>query len=66
MNWETIYNQHKDTLLLEEIEMKWREEAMLNYPVTRLGGGGEEKPDGVLLTESALYIITENGSYIAY
>ena len=66
MNWETIYNQHKDTLLIEEIEMKWREEAMLNYPVTRLGGGGEEKPDGVLLTESALYIITENGSYIAY
>jgi len=46
--------------------MKWREESMLNYPVTRLGGGGEEKPDGVLLTESALYIITENGSYIAY
>jgi hypothetical protein len=66
MNWETLYNQHKDTLLIEEIEMKWREEAMLNYPVTRLGGGGEEKPDGVLLTESTLYIITENGSYIAY
>ena len=65
MNWEQVYNQYKDTLLIEEIEMKWREEAMVNYPVERLGGG-EEKPDGVLLTESTLYIITENGSYIAY
>ena len=66
MNWETIYNQHKDTLLIEEIEMKWREESMLNYPVARLGGGEEAKPDGVLLTESTLYIITEDGKYIAY
>lgn len=66
MNWETIYNQHKDNLLIEEIEMKWREEAMVNYPINRLGNGEEAKPDGVLLTESALYIITEAGNYIAY
>jgi hypothetical protein len=38
MNWETIYNQHKDNLLIEEIEMKWREEAMVNYPINKLGG----------------------------
>ncbi len=37
MNWETVYNQHKDNLLIEEIEMKWREEAMINYPTDRLG-----------------------------
>jgi hypothetical protein len=66
MNWETIYNQHKDNLLIEEIEIKWREEAMVNYPVTRLGAGEEFKPDGVLLTESKLYIVTEDGKYIAY
>jgi hypothetical protein len=66
MNWETLYNQHKDNLLIEEIEMKWREESMVNYPIARLGDGSNEPNDGVLLTESRLFIVTEDGKYIAY
>jgi hypothetical protein len=62
MNWETIYNQHKDTLLIEEIEMKWREESMLHYPTERLNGG----IDGVLINERAEFLMTEDGHYIAY
>ncbi len=62
MNWETIYNQHKDTLLIEEIEMKWREESMLHYPTERLNGG----IDGVLINERAEFLVTEDGNYIAY
>jgi hypothetical protein len=62
MNWETIYNQHKDTLLIEEIEMKWREESMLHYPTERLNGG----IDGVLINERAEFLVTEDGNYIEY
>jgi hypothetical protein len=52
MNWETIYNQHKDNLLIEEIEMKWRDEAAIYYPHTRLGG-------------DSFFILCEDGTPLA-
>lgn len=58
MNWETIYNQHKDNLLVEEIEMKWREESMVNYPTNKLGGGDSFFilcEDGIPLSEDLPY-----------
>jgi hypothetical protein len=57
MNWETIYNQHKDNLLIEEIEMKWRDEAAIYYPHTRLGGDSFFIlcEDGIPLSEDSQY-----------